>query len=152
MSWYWNIGGVDVQVDLQWAHNVWFHKFLWFRIYPLLSNGGRSSTWLGCRFRRKICQEWISNCYNASILHLWLGWSASPIQHISHRHPLLKYISQTITRLSYLQTVKDSNMKGWWLKLNFNKSGVKRLHTLGHLDKYMAQHGRIVKQSYCETV
>ena len=34
----------------------------------------------------------------------------------------------------------------------FNKSGVKRLNTLGHLDQYMAQHGRIVKQSYCETV
>ena len=33
-----------------------------------------------------------------------------------------------------------------------NKSGVKRLNTLGHLDQYMAQHGRIVKQSYCETV
>ena len=32
------------------------------------------------------------------------------------------------------------------------KSGVKRLNTLGHLDQYMAQHGRIVKQSYCETV
>ena len=28
-----------------------------------------------------------------------------------------------------------------------DKSGVKRLHTLGHLDQYMAQHGRIVKQS-----
>ena len=26
-----------------------------------------------------------------------------------------------------------------------NKSGVKRLNTLGHLDQYMAQHGRIVK-------
>ena len=35
---------------------------------------------------------------------------------------------------------------------NLDKSGVKRLHTLGHLDQYMAQHGRIVKQSYCETV
>ena len=34
----------------------------------------------------------------------------------------------------------------------YNKSGVKRLNTLGHLDQYMAQHGRIVKQSYCETV
>ena len=33
-----------------------------------------------------------------------------------------------------------------------NKSGVKRLNTLGHLDQYMAQHNRIVKQSYCETV
>ena len=33
-----------------------------------------------------------------------------------------------------------------------NKSSVKRLNTLGHLDQYMAQHGRIVKQSYCETV
>ena len=33
-----------------------------------------------------------------------------------------------------------------------HKSGVKRLNTLGHLDQYMAQHGRIVKQSYCETV
>ena len=33
-----------------------------------------------------------------------------------------------------------------------NKNGVKRLNTLGHLDQYMAQHGRIVKQSYCETV
>ena len=33
-----------------------------------------------------------------------------------------------------------------------NKSGVKRLNTLGHLDQYMAQHGLIVKQSYCETV
>ena len=32
------------------------------------------------------------------------------------------------------------------------KSGVKRLNTLGHLDQYMAQHGRVVKQSYCETV
>ena len=32
------------------------------------------------------------------------------------------------------------------------KSGVKRLNTLGHLDQYVAQHGRIVKQSYCETV
>ena len=32
------------------------------------------------------------------------------------------------------------------------KSGVKRLNTLGHLDQYMAQHGHIVKQSYCETV
>ena len=32
-----------------------------------------------------------------------------------------------------------------------NKSGVKRLNTLGHLDQYMAQHGRIVKQSYRET-
>ena len=35
---------------------------------------------------------------------------------------------------------------------NFNKSGVKRLNTLGHLDQYMAQPGGIVKQSYCETV
>ena len=35
---------------------------------------------------------------------------------------------------------------------NGNKSGVKRQNTLGHLDQYMAQHGRIVKQSYCETV
>ena len=33
-----------------------------------------------------------------------------------------------------------------------NKSGVKGLNTLGHLDQYMAQHGRNVKQSYCETV
>ena len=33
-----------------------------------------------------------------------------------------------------------------------NKSGVKRLNTLGHLDQYMAQPGGIVKQSYCETV
>ena len=33
-----------------------------------------------------------------------------------------------------------------------NKSSVKRLNTLGHLDQYIAQHGRIVKQSYCETV
>ena len=33
-----------------------------------------------------------------------------------------------------------------------HKSGVKRLNTLRHLDKYMAQHGHIVKQSYCETV
>ena len=32
------------------------------------------------------------------------------------------------------------------------KSGIKHLNTLGHLDQYMAQHGRIVKQSYCETV
>ena len=29
----------------------------------------------------------------------------------------------------------------------YNKSDVKRLNTLGHLDQYMAQHGRIVKQS-----
>ena len=29
----------------------------------------------------------------------------------------------------------------------YNKSGVKRLNTLGHLDQYMAQNGRIVKQS-----
>ena len=35
---------------------------------------------------------------------------------------------------------------------NWNKSGIKRLNTLGHLDQYMAQHGCIVKQSYCETV
>ena len=35
---------------------------------------------------------------------------------------------------------------------HYNKSGVKRLNTLGHLDQYMAQHGRIVKQSYCEIV
>ena len=34
---------------------------------------------------------------------------------------------------------------------NLDKSGVKRLNTLGHLDRYMAQHGRIVKQSYSET-
>ena len=34
----------------------------------------------------------------------------------------------------------------------YNKSGVKRLNTLGHLDQYMAQPGGIVKQSYCETV
>ena len=33
-----------------------------------------------------------------------------------------------------------------------NKSGVKRLNTLGQLDQYMAQPGGIVKQSYCETV
>ena len=32
------------------------------------------------------------------------------------------------------------------------KSGVKRRNTLDRLDQYMAQHGRIVKQSYCETV
>ena len=38
------------------------------------------------------------------------------------------------------------------LHLLFNKSGVKRLNTLGHLDQYIAQHGCIVKQSYCETV
>ena len=37
-------------------------------------------------------------------------------------------------------------------KVKGYKSGVKRLNTLGHLDQYMAQHGRIVKQSYCETV
>ena len=35
---------------------------------------------------------------------------------------------------------------------NIYKSGIKRLNTLGHLDQYMAQHSRIVKQSYCETV
>ena len=34
----------------------------------------------------------------------------------------------------------------------FHKSGIKRRNTLGHQDQYMAQHGRIVKQSYCETV
>ena len=34
----------------------------------------------------------------------------------------------------------------------YKKSGVKRLNTLGHLDQYMEQHGRIFKQSYCETV
>ena len=34
----------------------------------------------------------------------------------------------------------------------YNKSGFKRLNTLGHLDQYTAQHGLIVKQSYCETV
>ena len=33
-----------------------------------------------------------------------------------------------------------------------NKSGVKRLTTLGHLDQYMVRHGPIVKQSYWETV
>ena len=33
-----------------------------------------------------------------------------------------------------------------------NKSDVKRRITLGHLDQYMAQHGCIVKKSYCETV
>ena len=32
------------------------------------------------------------------------------------------------------------------------KSGGKRLSTLGHWDQYVAQHGPIVKQSYCETV
>ena len=37
-------------------------------------------------------------------------------------------------------------------KLYLKKSGVKRLNTLGHLDQYIEQHGRIVKQSYCETV
>ena len=35
---------------------------------------------------------------------------------------------------------------------NLNKSGVKRRNTLAHQDQYMAQHGRIVKQLYCETV
>ena len=33
-----------------------------------------------------------------------------------------------------------------------NKSDVKRRITLDHLDQYMAQHGCIVKKSYCETV
>ena len=42
--------------------------------------------------------------------------------------------------------------RGRRMKHIVNKSGVKRLNTLGHLDQYMAQHGRIVKQSYCETV
>ena len=36
--------------------------------------------------------------------------------------------------------------------VHYHKSGGKRLNTLGHLDQYVAQHGRIVKQSYCETV
>ena len=31
-------------------------------------------------------------------------------------------------------------------------SNFKRRNTVGRLDQYMAQHGRIVKQSYCETV
>ena len=35
---------------------------------------------------------------------------------------------------------------------DLNKSGVKRLNTLDHLNQYIEQHGRIVKQSYCETV
>ena len=33
---------------------------------------------------------------------------------------------------------------------NYNKS-VKRRNTIGRLDLYMAPHGFIVKQSYCET-
>ena len=33
-----------------------------------------------------------------------------------------------------------------------NKSSVIRQNTLSHLDQYMAQHGRIVKQLYCKTV
>ena len=40
----------------------------------------------------------------------------------------------------------------WTGQIIKNKSGVKRQNTLGHLDQYMAQHGCIVKQSYCETV
>ena len=40
----------------------------------------------------------------------------------------------------------------WTGQIIKNKSGVKRLNTLGHLDQYMAQHGHIEKQSYCETV
>ena len=31
-------------------------------------------------------------------------------------------------------------------------SGVKRRGSLDHQDQYMAQHSRIVKESYCETV
>ena len=38
------------------------------------------------------------------------------------------------------------------LNIFLDKSGVKRLNTLGHPDQYMAKHGRIVKQSYSETV
>ena len=38
------------------------------------------------------------------------------------------------------------------VELLINKSDVKHRITLGHLDQYMAQHGCIVKQSYCETV
>ena len=38
------------------------------------------------------------------------------------------------------------------INITSNKSGVKRLNTLGQLDQYMAQHGRIVKQPYLETV
>ena len=41
-----------------------------------------------------------------------------------------------------------ANSHDWWIFLN--KSGVKRLNTLGYLDQYMAQHGHIVKQSYCK--
>ena len=33
-----------------------------------------------------------------------------------------------------------------------NKSGFKHWNTLGCLHQYMAQHGHIVKQSYCETI
>ena len=69
------------------------------------------------------------------------------------------------------QWVKSQHMVRWWLGAEqaltwYNddqdrrypmatvsyKSGVKRLNTFGHLDQYMAQNGRIVKQSYCETV
>ena len=48
------------------------------------------------------------------------------------------------------------HVKSWGSKIKLAavkyKIGVKRRNTLGHQDQYMAQHGRIVKQSYCETV
>ena len=49
--------------------------------------------------------------------------------------------SKEILKICYYET-----------KAEYNKSGGKRLNTLGHWDQYVAQHGRIVKQSYCETV
>ena len=53
----------------------------------------------------------------------------------------------------YICKIISTSLRGQWGNWHkHNKSGVKHRNTLGQLDQYMAQHGCIVKQSYCETV
>ena len=57
-----------------------------------------------------------------------------------------------VSPLGCVISLNETQHTGTTLSKEGNKSGVKRLNTLGHLDQYMAQHGRIVKHSYCETI
>ena len=66
-------------------------------------------------------------------------------------------LRSTLTRRNKHLLINSWFLSDYQMKFNdifhkYNKNGAKRLNTLGHLDQYMAQHGRIVKQSYCETV
>ena len=62
---------------------------------------------------------------------------------------MLNHLPEARTQ-SMMESRKRSKRAFW--HTHIDKSGVNRRNTLGYLYQYMAQHRRIVKQSYCETV